>query len=60
MRKKEYALYKGDEFIDIGTVEELAEKLNTTVKTIRWYAGSRKWRDKNGRKNRIIIIPIED
>lgn len=38
--KKEYALYKGEEFIDLGTAEELAKKMNTTVNTILWYAGS--------------------
>lgn len=61
MRKKEYALYRGEEFIDIGTAEELAKKSNTTVNTIQWYAGSRRWKNKkNGRTNRITVIAIDD
>lgn len=59
--KKEYALYKGEEFIDLGTAEELAKKMNTTVNTILWYAGSNRWKNKkNGRNNRITVIAIED
>lgn len=34
----EYALYKGDEIIGIGTAKELAEKLGIKPETIRWYA----------------------
>ena len=50
MRKKEYAYYKGEELIDIGTAEELSKKLNTSSKTIQWYAGSNRWKNtKNGR-----------
>ena len=61
MRKKEYAYYKGEELIDIGTAEELSKKLNTSSKTIQWYAGSNRWKNKkNGRKNRITVIAIED
>lgn len=32
----EYALYKGDEFIDLGTVRELAKKYNVTEEYIRF------------------------
>lgn len=35
--KQEYALYKGDEFIDLGTIEELAERMGVAPKTIRYY-----------------------
>lgn len=40
MRKKvkEYALYKGDEFIDLGTVDHLAKRLNVKENTIRFYS----------------------
>ena len=33
-----YGLYKGDEFIDVGTAEELAERRGIKPKTIRWLA----------------------
>ena len=35
---KEYALYKGDKFIDIGTKEYLAKLLNVRKETIEFYA----------------------
>lgn len=36
--KQEYALYKGDKFLDIGTAEELADKFNVKPATIKWYS----------------------
>lgn len=61
MKKKTYAIYKGDEFIDLGTAEELAKRMNTSKNTIQWYAGSNRWKNKkNKRNNSIIVIVIED
>lgn len=37
-RVKEYALYKDDEFIDLGTIERLAKRLNVKENTIRFYS----------------------
>ena len=34
----EYAIYKGDKFIDIGTAKELAKKCNVKPETIEFYA----------------------
>ena len=36
-KEKVYALYKGDELLEIGTKKELAELLNVKVKTISFY-----------------------
>lgn len=30
-----YALYKGDEFIDVGTLEELAERRHVNIKRMK-------------------------
>lgn len=57
---KEYAMYRGDKFIDLGTAKELAERHSTTIKTIWWYAGSRKARTRIKGDNGLIIIPIDD
>ena len=35
--KKEYALYKGEKCLAIGTIEEIAEIMNVKVKTIYFY-----------------------
>ena len=37
-KEKVYALYKGDELLEIGTKKELAEKFGVKVKTISYYS----------------------
>ena len=34
----EYALYRGDELLGIGTAKELAKERNVKESTIKWYA----------------------
>ena len=54
---KEYALYKGDKFIDIGTKEYLANLLNVRKETIEFYASPTKLkRTENG----YVVIRIDD
>ena len=36
--KKEYALYKGDELLGVGTVEELSKELGIKKSTLHFYA----------------------
>lgn len=39
--KREYAIYRGDTFLDIGTKKELAEKFNVSEDTITfWHSPS--------------------
>lgn len=46
---KVYILYKGDEFIDVGTLDELSERNGISKRTIRTYSTpSRKRRRPNG------------
>jgi len=35
--KKEYALYKGEKCLAIGTIKEIAEKMNVKFRTIYFY-----------------------
>lgn len=37
MKMLEYALYKGDHLLEIGTVEYLSKKLGLTKKTLHYY-----------------------
>lgn len=54
---KEYAIYKGDEIIGIGTAKELAEKLKVKRDTIYfWKSPTNLKRTKKGR----IAIVIEE
>jgi len=34
---KEFAFYKGDKFLGLGTMPEIAQRLDIKVKTIRYY-----------------------
>ena len=57
MTEKEYAVYKGDELLVIGTLKECAEKLNVTESTIFYYQfESYQKRAKNPKNRRITIL----
>lgn len=57
---KQYALYKGEEFIDIGTAKELAEKIGTTVKTLYWYAYSGRYKSKEHKRGYVVVLLDEE
>lgn len=56
---KEYAMYKGDTFIDLGTAKELSKRHNIKVKTLYWLASARRL-DRSGKTRRKYLVPIED
>lgn len=60
-KKYEYALYKGDNFIDLGTKEYLAKLIGVTQKTIGWLASpsARKRRRKGENSNSLICVRID-
>jgi hypothetical protein len=53
-----YALYKGDQFIDLGTITELSERLNIKEQTL-WFYTSKIYKERaskhNTNKTRILI-----
>ena len=55
---KEYALYKGDRFIDIGTKEYLANLSNVRKETIEFYASPTQL--KRNKDNGYVVIRIDD
>jgi hypothetical protein len=59
-RKKQiYALYRGDEFINLGTIEELARYEKVKPRSIRYLqtpAYKKKFKEDN---NRRVLIKIE-
>lgn len=59
MKKPIYALYKGDEFIDLGTKQYLANLLNVKPETINFYM-SPTYRKRNKKGNNYIVIRIEE
>ena len=61
MRKTDliiYALYKGDEFIDLGTKKELAKKYNIKEHTIVFYASPAYKRRIKDKINRYVCEKI--
>lgn len=53
MQAKEYALYKGEELIAMGTKREIAEQLGVSVNTVSYYGTpvyARRTNDKKGRR----------
>jgi hypothetical protein len=63
LKEKEYALYKGEEIIAIGTIDEIAEKTNVDRKTIMFYKTDsykkRLNRRKNTKRNYRVLVEIQ-
>ncbi len=53
-----YAVYKGDKFLDLGTVEELSKKFKVKKETVWFWATSVNKR--RAKKKRKIAIKIEE
>ncbi len=57
----EYALYKGDQMVAIGTVKEIAKERGVKPNTIRFYmSGAYQRRSKSEMNNRLQLIKLED
>lgn len=55
-----YALYKGDQFLDVGTKEELAARFNLKASTIVWLSTSKRQKIKDAEgKNVLIAVKFE-
>lgn len=55
MPEKEYALYKGDELLAIGTAKELAEQFGVKVATIHFYKSPTYIKRTNETKARRLV-----
>lgn len=53
---KEYALYKGEELLAIGTKKELAEKFNVKESTISFYMTPAKLKRNKGNNCRVVVV----
>ena len=62
MAKKFYALYKGDTFIDLGSIAYLAKVRHCSKKTIRCLAAPSIHKQKKDTKNALLVYPylVED
>lgn len=60
-KNKIYALYHGDDLILIGTLNELAERINVKPRTIFFYSTEAyKKRRKYNFDNCYVVIEVED
>ena len=56
MRKcKEYALYKGEELLAIGTKKKLADKFKVKVETISFYTTPTKLKRNKSNNCRVVV-----
>lgn len=51
---KLYALYKGDDFIDIGTSKELAKIMGVKQETI-WFYASELWKERSKCESWVLV-----
>ncbi len=57
---KIYALYKGDELLDVGTLEYLAKKFNVKIKTLLFYqTPTQKKRTSENKGRRLVRLETE-
>lgn len=56
---KLYALYKGDDFVDIGTSKELAKIIGVKMNTI-WFYASEKWKERSKCESWVLVEIKED
>lgn len=59
-KPKIYALYKGDELLEIGTKKELAEKFGVKTETIGYYSTTAYQRRTNPDKARRLMALDEE
>lgn len=58
VNKSDYALYKGDDLLLIGSINEISEYLGVDKKTVRWYSSPASYKRHNGKGT--YVIKIED
>ena len=59
IKPAQYALYKGDELLDIGTVREIAGRRGVKPDTISYYARPAYQRKGSG-NNRLLLVRIDE
>lgn len=57
--QKIWALYKGDEYIYCGTIKEIANKLNITETTVRFYKSKVYKKRRKGSTNCLMLYEIK-
>jgi hypothetical protein len=56
----DYAVYKGDELLVLGSLQECAKALDVKEKTIQFYATKTHKNRTKGKENNMLAIRIEE
>lgn len=56
MSKAVYAFYRGDKFIDVGTLKEISKATGLSINTLKWYQ-SEAARDRN---KLAVVFKLEE
>ncbi len=57
---KQYALYDGDDFIDIGNLEELAKLQNVKKESLEWHLYPSVKNMSRNKKKGIFLVDLEE
>lgn len=57
---KEYALYKGDEFVTIGTIEEIANFLGIKIESVKFMTYPTHKKRSESRTNASILVDLDE
>jgi DNA-binding CsgD family transcriptional regulator len=60
MKRKIYALYKGETLLADGTVNEIAEKMGVKISTVLYYRTPAYQRRAKNVRNRRVLVCLED
>jgi hypothetical protein len=60
MKRKIYALYKGETLLADGTVNEIAEKMGVKISTVRYYKTNAYQRRSKYVDKRRVLICLDD
>ena len=52
----EYAMYRGDVFVDLGTLDYLSKKYHKTVSNLKWLS----YPSEHKRKKKTLLYRIEE
>jgi len=59
MSRSMFAVYRGDEFVDVGTAEQIAKRIGCKPDTIRFYATPSYQARLKDKDNRLIAVRID-
>ena len=60
MKRKIYALYKGETLLADGTTREIADKTGVRVETVRYYMTPAYQRRAKHIRNRRVLVSLDD